>query len=518
MQMTINKILKKSFYIIFLCLFSYLVINIPIKRVSVYHEINPSIYILVSLLILIVWFILYKLTSKVFEKISKRKKIILYIITLTLIFSIQILVAFILDVPLGWDFKFIYTQARDFVMERVPISMSGNPYYFQYFPNNIFLYCILVILFSIGKLINITDFICIGVTVNIIIIFLTILFTFLYIQKKFGNKNAYFSLITFLFFIPLFLYIPIFYSDTFSIIFIPLLLYISTFFEEDSKIKRIIAYCIFGILTFIGYKIKMTVIFIPLSIIISNFLSKNYKVMITTSISIAVSILTFGSLFSHIFIEKDILHIKIDDYGSIPYTHWIMMGIEDKDYDNSGRNSYGGYNYDDYLKTQSFTTNKEASKFHIKEIGNRIKKYGIIGYLNYLTKKAVNAWGDGNYFAAIKLKWENYNSGSLQKIISGNDNYHIMIYLNCAVQFAFLLLLIYSFARSIKRKDDNLIVIQLSISMLFIFLLFWENRSRYLYNYIPLFVIIVTNGVEKINQYYINYIKEKNKGVKYARK
>ena len=73
-----------------------------------------------------------------------------------------------------------------------------------------------------------------------------------------------------------------------------------------------------------------------------------------------------------------------------------------------------------------------------------------------------------------------------------------MIYFNSSVSFAFLILLVMSFLWALIKKDNNLLVIQLSISMIFVFLLLWENRSRYLYNYIPIFNIVIVYYIDKL--------------------
>ncbi len=123
-----------------------------------------------------------------------------------------------------------------------------------------------------------------------------------------------------------------------------------------------------------------------------------------------------------------------------------------------------------------------------------------MNYLKFLCKKASNAWGDGSFYVTTKLSWQDkYNIKPYQKYMIGKDENHILIYFCSAIQYIFLILLVYSFIYSFKNNNDELFSIQLAISFLFVFLLFWENRSRYLYNYIPLFIIIITYYIDKFS-------------------
>ena len=487
----------KFFYVFFAIIFLYLLINIPFREISTLYDINSLIFAPISIIIIFIWYFIYKVVNKKFNKLTNKKKIILICSTFIFIIIIEILIILFLDVPLGWDFEVVYQQAKSYVLNHAHLNSGGVPHYFQYFPNNIPIFIVLVIVFKFFQIFGMNDFLLVGEIFNAILILLTIIFTYLFIKKSYGEAKAYFSLLIFLFFIPLFLYIPVFYSDTFSILFVPLILYTSAFFNSSNKKYRIISYLCFGIFSFIGCKMKMTVIFIPLAIIFAQMLKANYKCFLILLSSLVLSFLVLGSFYNYFVLEKDIFYAKYDNYGAIPYTHWVMMGIEDGEVKD--HNSYGGYNGDDYEKTESFKTGRDSMKYHIKEIKRRINKWGFIGYANYLTNKAVNAWGDGNYYAAIKLNWQNkYNANNFQKIISGSDNNHYMIYFNSSVSFAFLILLVMSFLWALIKKDNNLLVIQLSISMIFVFLLLWENRSRYLYNYIPIFNIVIVYYIDKL--------------------
>ena len=195
-------------------------------------------------------------------------------------------------------------------------------------------------------------------------------------------------------------------------------------------------------------------------------------------------------------------------YGSYPYTHWLMMGVEDIDVDNSERNSVGGYSSSDYALTSSYKTGKDAIRFNLEEYANRIKKMGVIGYFNYLTKKGVNTWSDGLYFSDIKLSLNSRHTDSklYQFFLVDQSTRYVLVYFSQGVQFAFLILLI---GGSLIKKEE-IDYVRLSLFGIMLFLLFWENRSRYLLNFIPLFILVIIEFYQNIvNLKYIGLVKNK---------
>ena len=140
----------------------------------------------------------------------------------------------------------------------------------------------------------------------------------------------------------------------------------------------------------------------------------------------------------------------------------------------------------------------------MQEYLRRVKEYGILGYFNYLSRKAVNAWGEGSYFSDFVYRY-NYNStynNRFRKLVIGDSN-KTLLYFEQGVSEATLLIFgCYGFILLVRRKKiDKSTIIPISIYGMFIVLLFWENRSRYLYNYIPIFIILITlfyhNIIEK---------------------
>ena len=494
-----KNILLSIFYFVFTLSFSYVFINCFFKEVSVYKKFNPFIYLIMGILICFLWYFLYKLIKSLFSKLSKKAIYIVFVLTFIASIILLITVSIVFDAPLGWDFDVVYNQARSYVLTGDRNLLATYPEYFQLFPNNIFIFLLEVVFFKIGQFFGISNFLSVGIFFNGISIFLAIVFLVLYCYRKFGKEKAYFSLLISFFFLPLYLYLPIFYSDTLSIAFGPFLLFLLTFIENDKWKKNILIFIFMALALFVGMKIKMTVLFFFVGFIFYFIIAKKYRICLLFLGVFCVCYLGSNIIYQKTVVERKSFSFEVNNYGAIPVTHWLMMGIENPDADNSDRNSYGGYNIKDYEITQSYKNGKESVPRHFEEISKRLQKYGVIGYINYLTKKSVNAWGDGSYYVQVALtinKNKNHDN-NVQKFLTG-QNSNVIFYFEQGVQIAFLFILCFSGFYCYKKKNKETLVEHLSIFLLLLFLLVWENRSRYLYNYIPIFIIIIVYYIDRL--------------------
>ena len=467
---------------------------------SVYYKLNPVIYIPISIFCIILWKIEYKVISKVINKLDNKKKIVLHIFAFSLIVLLLVYLYFNLEVPLGWDYGVIFGQSSSYALTGSRMKLGVYPEYLQYFPNNISIFLTEVCLFKFFSIIGYNDFTSIAIIFNGILIFISVIFVWLYCRKKMGEAKGLFSVFVTACFLPLFTYLPIFYSDTMSVLYVPLLLYIYTFFEEGTlKSKKTIMFILlFSFVLFIGTKFKMTVLFLFFGIAADLLMKKNYKILSAVILSCLLTFITLGTINRIVF--KD--NFKYNEYGKIPFTHWIMMGIEDPKKNNNSRNSYGGYNESDYNITKSYKTGKESIPRHIKEIKRRLKDFGFIGYVDYLDKKLVNVWCDGSYFSDTALNIDGKNKkNNIEKFLSGEDKYKVLTYIEQGVHMAFIIIYIISGVYCLKYKKKECVLYHFPLLILMLFLLIWEARSRYIYNYIPLFVIIIAMYIEKITSF-----------------
>lgn len=490
-----------SFLFIIVFLFSFF------YNSNVSYDDKPLLSILCSIFILLFWGILYFFLNKKIKNISKKETIFFLFFYFLMVSFLQILVLKQLSVKPSWDFGVVFYNAKDYVLTGTR-SLDSYPEYFQLFPNNIMLFSLLVVFIKAGLILNIAPLYS-GYIMNILFIDLSLFLLYLTIKNTTGEKNAIFGLIVISFFIPIFLYTPIIYSDTLSL-FIPILfVYLYSKVKEDKNKKNWLIFLGIGITLFLGKELKITswIIFIALTIkyFIEHFKIKKVLFLFLSIFMFFICEVTFQALI----VKNQKFQFQIDGYETIPATHWIMMGVEDIDKDNTSRMSYGGYNELDYELTESYHSKKEAMIFNIQEYVNRVNKMGMIGYSNYLIHKAVNTWTDGYYYSNMKLLRQPYHSDSFLYNLLFVDNITVTLFnaYTQGVTYAFIMIVMVGGLMKLKMKDYSLDYLRLTLIGLFIFFLLWENRSRYIFNYIPIFVLII---VEFYIFIYQKYIKKDN--------
>ena len=507
-----TKFIDKATYLFSFILFSIILIFCFVYDSNVYYSQNKFISLAVCIILGIIWFIILKFINKfVKEKVSIKVHTAILIGYFIIVSLIQIFVLKNLFVSPGWDYQVVFENAKYFV-ENGNRANAVYKEYFEYFPNNIMLFYLLVNVIKFGGILGLSALKS-SIIFNIILIDLALFILYIVLNKKFNFKVALFGLIISLFFLPLFLYTPVFYSDTFSL-FIGISFILIYLFIDKEKVlckKNIILFSLMGLLMFLAKEIKITSLFILIAILIDYiFNNKNIKRFLNIVIILVVYFI-FSTLFNFIVVNNEKYEFKVTGYGSYPYTHWIMMGVEDIDKDNSGRNSIGGYNENDYKLSRAYPTGSDAIKFNLEEFKNRVEKLGFQGYCSYLMKKGVNAWGDGLYFSDVKLSVNSKHYGdTVHKYLFEDENtkYNI-VYFTQGVQFIFLLSLILGSIYFIKNKKDNIDYCRLSLLALLAFLLLWENRSRYLFNYIPIFILIIC----ELYYYLVNKKTKKEKNI-----
>ncbi len=490
------KVLNKIILVIVFISFIWIFIGSFIYGSSVYYQENSFISIGIGILIGVGLYSLYKFIIK--KKILKKTEFIIFMLYILIVTILQYIVLKNLNVIPSWDYGVIFDNALKYVNEGTRHNAVYIEY-FQYFPNNILIFCLMTLFIKIGTLFHVGALISIEF-MNVSFIDFALVILYLTVRKMYSVNHAIFSNIITLLFIPLFLYSPVVYSDTLSLFVGISFIYLFTFIDKKTICKKnVFISILIGILMFIGKSIKITSLIVLIAIFIKYIFSHKIK---NTIFIFMIIFMSFGSLnlvFNKLIVNNNKLAFQVNDYGQYPYTHWLMMGIEDIDADNTGRNSYGGYNEFDYNKTRNFSTGKEASAYNIKEYKNRLKKMGFGGYLNYLTKKVVNTWSDGYYFANVALNINPINETNLRNFLIKNDTRYIGIYFTKGIQYLFLMCLLLGCMVNFRSNNKEIDYIRLAILGLMIFLLFWETRSRYLVNFIPLFILIIVDFYKKID-------------------
>ena len=119
--------------------------------------------------------------------------------------------------------------------------------------------------------------------------------------------------------------------------------------------------------------------------------------------------------------------------------------------------------------------------------------------VKHLEDKIQFTWGDGVYFAPEKLKREPVKESALHSWVLYDGRDYQKTYMYCsAVQLLLLAGILLSVLRNFLEKGRvrEVQAMQLAVFGLFLFLLIWETRSRYLVNFVPVFLLLGMDGMQ----------------------
>lgn len=505
----------KMFNCLFVLFFFVIFIKCIFNNKKSIVDFNMGIVLIISIiflsLILGISIFLQKSRERIYIS-NKYLKRILYMLMIICIFSIQVFIAKNFHYLTGWDAGVIRDSAIS-----LAISQEGNSLYFQQFPNNVMLLWIFKNIFNISELFQSITYEFALVIFNIIVIDIAVLLTILVSRKLFKKRMSIVTMIMcaiLLIFTP---WINIPYSDTIGTVFVIAILYIYLSIKEcENKILKYILAALIGIIAVIGYQIKPTNIIILIAIGISSLIYsiKDKKVILSY---IAVVLFVFsGIIFTKFIYNNNIANIELsgvrlsdNEDVEVPFTHFLMMGMQTRRIEETGTEVYGSYSGDDYEYTLSFETKDEKVTANIEEVKRRLKDFGVVGYIKFLDKKVNWILHDGTFFYGGEGHFVNSEpivTGRFSKLIQkyylpSGSKYNNVAYF---YQGIWLVILFLMFIPVLDREQrEEIFILRLTIVGIILFLMLFEARSRYLINHLPIFILLSVYGfqciVDKMN-------------------
>lgn len=482
-----GKFVEKILYMslgLFAIMVSWIIMNGLLAYNKIIFEYNPIILIIGVVTYILIISLLYKFIIAKMEKI----KFIEYFIFILLI-TCLVISGLYFKVNPTWDMGTTFDIAKEYVEK----GTYTNTFYLSQFPNNIMMTIIDVILLKGMSVLGVKDFIT-GITiVTAFVIFMSIFISFFIIKKVYNRKKALTFLLIAFFTTPLYLYAAEYYTDTFSMIIPVLLLYIWIYMEDEHPLwRRIFTDIIFSIILFVGIKLKLTSAFVVIAILFYEIICGKCKRVIKKMIIIIPVIVLLLITFNFVVVDK--LAPKDErNLNEVPKEHWIMMGMN-----GVGNFSYSEYGYTNAPENKTFEQKKRADIIKIKE---RIVTRTANEHIKNLSGKLFFAWHDGTYWAPDVLRREPCNKKILHEyILEGGKYSDYYKYIPQVMHFSLLFFIFVNICTIIKRKDKESkdIIMLVTIFGVMLFLLIWENRSRYLVNILPLMLMSQLNGIEYI--------------------
>lgn len=509
-----NTLFMKIFLIVFIAIFSFLVIGIVFNNQTVASDANTKNNLISLLIAFSIFPFIFLIINNKF-KYNKKKLIIFYVISYLIFLSLQLLILYYTRNNPGWDWEIVYDSALNYVKGNLD---KVNYSYFSNFPNNKYLFVIEVLFLKVIKKIGLLKYSLISLRfLNVFFVNLAGVLTVLTIRKVYGEKFGIYGVVLVMLSSAFYLQLPIVYTDTFAIpipiAIIYLYLNIDKTKKENEKYnkKNILLIILMSFLIVLGMKIKFTCIIMFLGIVADLIFNKKIKENLKLISGILICMLSFLMIFR--LTESRLAFFQNTKNGALPYTHWMMMGLFERPSYVEGKNFIGGYDADLYSYTFKLYTTKNMIKGNIKKAVEKLKEYGPFNYAYFLYRKALFTWGEGSYTGSILITEEPMlEDNIIHQILFEGRKYYIYYYLKDTALILFMYMsLIIGALKSLKNNLVENNKFYITIFGLLTFLLIWETNPRYLVHFVPIIIVGCIPGIQAIVDKINEVIKQKKK-------
>ena len=406
----------------------------------------------------------------------------------------------------GWDVQVLDTG--------VDALLSGNAYpmslYLSFYPNNILLFLVTIIckqLDAIFGVISPSNGVLLFILLNCIISSVTGWLTYQNISHFCSRRWATVGFVLYWGLIGISPWVSIPYSDSLALAFPSLLLFLYT-----RNFTPILKWGLIGVISGIAYNVKPQSFLIFIAIVIITLIHSNFTALYKKRVSCFILIL---SLFVSLHFPKFLLSpmgISFNSDLSFGSAHFLMLGANPR--------THGYYAEEDFNFSASFPTREERNHADLQSFLQRMKDYGLTGYLNVLHDKTTFAYNDGtfawnvegNFWDTIYPEKNNFISPAMRSFYyEDGSNYALW----CTwAQFLWLATLLFAaFSALNKQHSKSLSVLQLTLCGLFLFEMLFEVRARYIYTCVPLFIVLAIVGLHNIYQFILLHSKHLSKNL-----
>ncbi|MBQ8996042.1 MAG: hypothetical protein IJ091_09515 [Oscillospiraceae bacterium] len=396
----------------------------------------------------------------------------------------------------SWDFNSVAGYAMDYAMAedvsnyREMMRGTSAAYYFSMWPNNIPLYILLGKVFRLfaGTGISLN---AVGIGLNILAIDIAILFLYLSVRKATGTScAACVSLFLAALHIPLLIYVPIYYTDTLTLPYPIIGFYLWLKAKEEmgtGKMGKAPIYAVLmAALLGVGAVLKLSVLFFLIAAAVDGLVSISFKRGVVLVIAILVVGIGLYMLLNQACLDSNM--VVSDEEGCyIPKLHWVMMGLQGK----------GNYYDPDYQLTLS-VPEEGRDELVRTMIRIRLENYGFKGMMDHLYRKISFVWSEGTYYSSLKIDrdrngvswidtYVNWTGSQFTPYAEYCQGLLFLNYISFVVAAGTIVL-------SKPKRNQLLTVALISIFGVFLFECIWEARSRYIFNYLPVFLTVTCSA------------------------
>lgn len=437
------------------------------------------------------------INKKSLEIFSLRNLLIIHLF----LFIIQIFIAYNIYFYTGWDASTIRNTAFLMIEHPEQIAEAYRNYY-SFHVNQTTMAILLGLIMKFFYSFNISNFYFGTIVVSILIVNVSGLLMTLCIHKLTDNRNlSFISWFMFLILGALSPWITIPYSDTFSMIFPILSFYL--YLNIPNNYLKYLSWFLISFLSIVGMLIKPQTVIVLIAILITEIfrLLSNLSSKSTLNFLTILGIILISNSTSNLIYNSSLDYI---DFGIIPgrnftYTHYLMTGLNP--------DTYGVYSDEDASLSYSTGSVEERESKNWDIIKRRINTMGFSGYLSFSTYKLlVNfndgsfAWGGEGGFYVEMFKDKTPVSQILKNYYYHEGAYNTIYFHITQIAWLFVLVQIPLIIFSKDKNNLYKLTIILTLLGISLFSHLFEARGRYLFSYLPFFIIAASLSLNEVKE------------------
>ena len=293
--------------------------------------------------------------------------------------------------------------------------------------------------------------------------------------------------------LPLKLAAAVLYTDTFSMPFVLLTLRFALRVPRAqtarARVGNALACALFAVA---GAQIKMTVLIALIASGIVWLLSLRPRQALTAAMLCAGIVIAALAGVKGFMLGR-VLDPAVYAQQHTPAIHWVMMSIP------TGDNPYGGFS-GDYAITWGMMDEGATQEEVMASILTRMKdRVYTLRYPNRLITAALrkNAaeWGDGTFGMTEMLDDGPVRENAVSSfVLEGRAHYALYGALCTGVFAAHMALCVAGCLIDLKKRDPRAAALAVAMFGIMLFLMFWEARSRYVFPFVPVLLLLSARG------------------------
>ena len=488
-----------SFVIIFLVVLFCGGINYSLKREFLTNNI---ILLIVACLMLLVGYCIYVRFKK--ENVKKTHKKYQKYLFWVIVCAVQIVFCVLLYFYTSWDVGgYVLPAARALALNHND-DFNALQYYFSEYPNNSMIVMLYAVMIRIGIHIS-PAFYEVSQSVMLLICFQCVLSSitgYLLSEMVYDyTENDHLKRISIIFYFILIGFSPwliIPYSDSTGLIF-PILI-LRLYQSLSNKKYTLFKIACIAFLTYWGYTIKPQIAIVTIAVIMVTIIDvfktkrKVLEVFSIKKLLTVIVVVVISSFSYHKLISLAGFQLTEGKVMSVP--HFVMMGLNEE--------SNGIWNADDVQFSESFNSNEERNEADLQRAKERVQTMGVGGLLKHLERKTLTIFNDGTYsfgtegdFYSYVARWNNGFVNLLRNLIYSEGS--LYIYTSTIRQAVWLILLLFTILSCFdETSSKQKRILLFSIAGSGLFQLLFEARARYLYIYVPFYIVLTMIGFSAI--------------------